>query len=188
MTNTPNPSRAGALPWSLLDGVQRLATRLRPPPWLEREVHNRVVLLLNHVLMQEDEAMKRLARHAGKSIHLDLTPVLATVVITPVGLLECVDAVATPDLRIELKSGSWAQAAQQWWRARDLDVHIYGDVMLAAEVGWLREHVRWDVEEDLARVLGDGPATAISGVARRVMDALGAFVRRQGPAPAGVSA
>lgn len=185
-SSSPSPLAKGPLPWSLLDGVQRLATRLRPPSWLEREVHNRVVLLLNHVLMQEDEAMKRLSRHAGKTIHLDLSPVVATVQVTPVGLLELVDATANSDLRIELKSGSWGQAAQQWWAARELDVHIYGDVMLAAEVGWLREHVRWDIEEDLARVLGDAPATAISGVARRVLDALAGFARRQAPVmPAG---
>lgn len=176
------------MPWNLLDGVQRLATKLRPPAWLEREVHNRVVLLLNHVLMQEEEAMRRLARHAGKTIHLNVEPVSATVAITPVGLLELVAPVASADLRIELKSGSWSQAAQAWWTQRELDVHIYGDVMLAAEVGWLREHVRWDVEEDLARVLGDAPATAISSLARRVLDAVTAFARRQGPAAAGLHA
>jgi ubiquinone biosynthesis protein UbiJ len=34
-------------------------------------------------------------------------------------------------------------------------VRIEGDVQLAAEVNWLIDHVRWDIEEDLARLMGD---------------------------------
>jgi ubiquinone biosynthesis protein UbiJ len=167
------------MPWQLLDGAQQWAQRLRPPTWLEHELHSRAVLLVNHVLMQEDEAMKRLARHAEKTIHLDLSPVVVRVRITAVGLLNLVSSdERMADLRIELKSGSWAQAAQRWWHDGEADVHIYGDVMLAAEVGWLREHVRWDLEEDLSRVLGDAPAAALSQGARRVAAALSSFVRR----------
>jgi hypothetical protein len=40
-------------------------------------------------------------------------------------------------------------------------VRIAGDVQLAAEVQWLVDHVRWDLEEDLSRVIGDAPAHAM---------------------------
>jgi ubiquinone biosynthesis protein UbiJ len=39
-------------------------------------------------------------------------------------------------------------------------VRIEGDVQLAAEVNWLVDHVRWDMEEDLSRLMGDAPAHA----------------------------
>jgi ubiquinone biosynthesis protein UbiJ len=53
-------------------------------------------------------------------------------------------------------------------------------VQLAAEVNWLVDHVRWDVEDDLARLIGDVPAHAIGTGARRVVAALRKFTA--GPA------
>ena len=175
-----------ALPWGLLDGLQRLATRLQPPDWLEREVHNRVVLLINHVLMQEPEAMKRLSRHAGKTIRLHVAPIEAVVLITPPGLLELgTQGSKAPDLGIELKSPGWSQAAKAVAQGMQPDLHIFGDVMLAAEIGWLREHVRWDVEEDLARLVGDAPAVTVVGAVRRLLDGLRRFAQPVAPvAPA----
>ena len=49
-------------------------------------------------------------------------------------------------------------------------------MQLAAEINWLVDHVRWDVEEDLARVIGDAPAHTVSQVARRAAQALRQFV------------
>ena len=55
-------------------------------------------------------------------------------------------------------------------------IRIEGDVQLAGEINWLVDHVRWDVEEDLARVIGDAPARAVAGMAGRVAGALRRFV------------
>ena len=49
-------------------------------------------------------------------------------------------------------------------------------MQLAAEVNWLVDHVRWDVEDDLARAIGDVPAHTIATGARRVVEALRQFV------------
>ena len=51
-------------------------------------------------------------------------------------------------------------------------VRIEGDVQLAAEVNWLADHVRWDVEEDLARLLGDAPAHALAQAGRALAQGL----------------
>ena len=64
-------------------------------------------------------------------------------------------------------------------------VRIVGDVQLAAEINWLVDHVRWDVEDDLARVIGDVPAHTIATGARRVVDALRQFVGERGGKSAG---
>jgi ubiquinone biosynthesis protein UbiJ len=48
---------------------------------------------------------------------------------------------------------------------------------LAAEVNWLIDHVRWDVEEDVSRILGDAPAHALVQAARSMAQALQQFVR-----------
>jgi ubiquinone biosynthesis accessory factor UbiJ len=49
-------------------------------------------------------------------------------------------------------------------------------VQLAAEVNWLVDHVRWDVEEDLSRILGDAPAHAVTSVAKQVVVGLKSFL------------
>ena len=51
-----------------------------------------------------------------------------------------------------------------------------GSHLCSSIIECLVENVRWDLEDDLARVVGDGPAHAVSGVARRVAQALRDFV------------
>jgi ubiquinone biosynthesis protein UbiJ len=43
------------------------------------------------------------------------------------------------------------------------------------------DHVRWDVEEDLARAIGDVPAHTLAQAARRAAQALRGFVGRFPP-------
>jgi ubiquinone biosynthesis protein UbiJ len=67
-------------------------------------------------------------------------------------------------------------------------VRIAGDVQFANEINWLVEHVRWDLEEDLSRLVGDAPAHAMGTAARRIVQALRQFTRPspgsgQPPAP-----
>jgi ubiquinone biosynthesis protein UbiJ len=50
-------------------------------------------------------------------------------------------------------------------------MEIRGDAALAAEVGWLAENLRWDIEDDLARIVGDLPAHQLAKTARWMVDA-----------------
>ncbi|MBI3530978.1 MAG: hypothetical protein HY068_00560 [Burkholderiales bacterium] len=45
-------------------------------------------------------------------------------------------------------------------------------------VNWLVDHVRWDIEEDLARIVGDAPAHALGQAARRMAEAVRQFLTR----------
>jgi ubiquinone biosynthesis protein UbiJ len=42
-------------------------------------------------------------------------------------------------------------------------------------VNWLVDNVRWDLEEDLSRVIGDVPAHALGEVARSMVEAVRKF-------------
>ena len=54
-------------PFPFLDElVPKLSSGLQPPAWMVDEIQRRLVLLVNHVLMQEPEAQARLRRQAGK--------------------------------------------------------------------------------------------------------------------------
>ena len=45
--------------------LQKSSANFQPPAWVVDETQRRIVLLLNHILMQEPEATRRLARHKG---------------------------------------------------------------------------------------------------------------------------
>jgi ubiquinone biosynthesis protein UbiJ len=151
---------------------------LRPPPWFIDEAQRRFVLLANHVLMQEAEAQSRLARQAGRVVEARWRMFSVRLVATPAGLLDLADASTPADLTLTFTDESPLQLMQAALRGDKPAVQIAGDVQFAAEINWLVEHVRWDLEEDLARVIGDAPAHALGNAGRRMAAALRRFVAR----------
>jgi ubiquinone biosynthesis protein UbiJ len=178
-------------PFSFLDGLfDRIGSRLRPPTWAVHEIQQRAVLFLNHVLQQEPEAQQRLVRQKGRVVRFEWRFVTLQLVATPAGLLDLAPEGAVPELTLIVTETSPLKLANATLRGDKPSVRIVGDVQLAAEVNWLVDHVRWDVEDDLARVIGDVPAHAIGNGARRVAAALRQFVGKAtgGPGRAGASA
>ena len=167
-------------PFSLLEGfLQKLPLpKLQPPSWAVDEVQRRVVLLLNHVLMQEAEAMARLTRQKGQVMLVQWRAFSFKLVATPAGLLDLAEPAAAPDLVMTVTDESPLVLAQAVLRGDKPAVRIEGDVQLAAEVNWLTEHVRWDMEEDLARVMGDVPAHTLSQMAKAMSSGLHQFITK----------
>ena len=164
-------------PFPFLDDLfSRLSSGLQPPSWVVEEVQRRLVLLANHVLMQESEAQARLARQAGRVVEARWRIFVVRLVATPAGLLDVAPQAGQPDLTLTLTEESPWELAQAAVRGDKPAVRIAGDVQFAAEINWLVEHVRWDLEEDLSRVIGDAPAHAIGDVGRRMVTALRQFV------------
>ena len=165
MTNT--------FPFSFLESI---ATRFQPPAWVVSEGQQRLVLFLNHVLMQEKEAQDRLARKKGSVLHIRWGLFALDLLITPPGLLDIAEPSAKPDLLVGVAVDSPMVLLQSVVAGKSPPVKIEGDVQLAAELGWLAENVKWDFEEDLSRVLGDIPAHTLAQAARRFGQAAKSFV------------
>ncbi len=164
-------------PFSFLgDLLNRVGERLQPPDWAVHEIQHRVVLFLNHVLQQEPEAQQRLLRQQGRVVRFQWRFVTMELVATPAGLLDLAPAGSVPELTLTVTDDSPFDIARATLRGDKPSVQIIGDVQLAAEVNWLVDHVRWDVEDDLARVIGDVPAHTLSNGVRRVAGALRQFV------------
>ena len=70
---------------------------MTPPDWAIDELQRRVVLLLNHVLMQEPLAMERLARQQGRVVRVQWQDFHFQVRISPAGLLQLERATDTTD-------------------------------------------------------------------------------------------
>ncbi len=185
MSHVPPDSVSGAAPGAGANPLQSLLGALRPPAWVIDELQNRLVLFLNHVLQQEPAATERLKRQAGKPLKLQWGDFHLVLAPTRAGLLErCDPASVTPELTVTLTQSSPFDLAQRVLAGDKPGVDIQGDVLLAAEIAWLVDNVRWDVEEDLSRVLGDAPAHALVGFARRAADGIKAFVERMPRPPA----
>jgi ubiquinone biosynthesis protein UbiJ len=148
------------------------------PDWLLHELQDKLVLLLNHVLGQEPAAMERLRRQQGRCIQLSWREFRLQWLITPAGLLERADAQASADLHLHINQDSPMSLVQGLVKGEKPAMRIDGDVMLAADINWLVDHVRWDMEEDLARLVGDAPAHHIANVCRRLSSALREFVAK----------
>ncbi len=174
----------------MLEGIlQNFNLPVAPPAWAVEETHRRTVLLLNHVLMQEPPAMERLARHKSRVVLAQWRSFTFKVAVTPAGLLDVAANDALPDLTLEVTETSPFAIAQTLMQGDKPAVQISGDVQLAADVSWLAENLRWDIEEDLSRVLGDAPAHGLVQAAQTFAAALRQFVgKRSRGGPTGPAA
>ena len=169
-------------PFSMLesffkDGAEHFA----PPPWAVEESHRRIVLLLNHILMQEPQARERLVRQKGRKLLAQWQNFSFKVMVTPAGLLDLAPSQVPVDLTLTVSESSPWALVQGLFKGEKPAVRIEGDVQLAAEVNWLADHVRWDIEEDISRIVGDAPAHMLVQACRNMLSALKNFVMQKSP-------
>jgi ubiquinone biosynthesis protein UbiJ len=162
----------------LADAFGQATSAFKLPDWMVGEAQHRLVLLLNHVLMQEPEAQARLARQKGQIVRVQWRGFEMQLAATPAGLCELTPS-GKPDLMLTVVEASPVALARQALEGQKPEVRIEGDVQLAADINWLVDHVRWDTEEDLARLIGDAPAHALAQAGRRVAQSLRAFVTQR---------
>mgnify|MGYP001756922034 FL=1 len=117
-------------PSSPLGFLQSLLGSIKPPEWVVDELQNRVVLFLNHVLMQEPQAQERLKRQKGKPVKVQWGEIHLTLAATPAGLLERPAADAVPELTMTLTQTSPFALAQSVIAGEKPGVDIQGDVQL----------------------------------------------------------
>ena len=165
--------------------LQSLASRFQPPDWFVEEGQQKLVLFLNHVLMQEQEAQNRLLRKKGSVIHIRWGIFALDLLVKSAGLLDRAGLGAKPDLVLAVAAESPGVVLQSVLAGKAPPVKIEGDVQLAAEIGWLADNLSWDVEEDLSRLIGDAPAHTLASVARQALAGLRQFLAQApGAAPA----
>lgn len=121
---------------------------------------------LNRLLRSEAWARERLLPFATETLELrapPLPPLRFT--ITAEGCLGAALPAAGPSLVITLGPEALAAAMKgEDHLLRSIDVA--GNAKLASEVMFLVRHLRWDVEEDLAKFVGDAAAHRLAGLAK----------------------
>ena len=110
---------------------------------------------LNHLLGQQSWAAGRLASFAGQCVEFRCPPFPdLRLKILQTGLLEGAPESAASELKVTLRPGALPMLL-----ARDdsalKQVEIEGSAELASEMQYLFRHLRWDIEEDLSKWVGD---------------------------------
>jgi len=116
---------------------------------------------INHVLKSEPWACAELAKHSGKTVLVQLPFGKLCIEIDEAGLLKTLQDLEDPSLALEFSAkalsdllGGAGNIKEQAFKA----VKITGDADLAQLIGRLAGQLRWEYEEDLARIVGDAQA------------------------------
>lgn len=170
---------------------------INPFSWIGPLALPRLALLLNHVVASEPVAMAKLKAHVGRTVDIrwtssfvppfaawlapgstsaDWAPQPVRLTITPAGLFELAtaDGAASPPVGLTLTvhlTAPWTMARRALQGERP-EVSIDGDAALAETASWLMKNLRWDIEDDLARWLGNTPSQVLRSVGESLKEAM----------------
>lgn len=113
------------------------------------------IFALNHLLSAEAWARDKLKPFAGQCVGFRAPPLPALHLdILDTGLLADAAQDAVPNLVVTIGPGA-LPALLRGEDALMREIGIEGNAELASTVQYLFRHLRWDVEEDLSKVVGD---------------------------------
>jgi ubiquinone biosynthesis protein UbiJ len=153
------------------------------------------VRALNALLRREEWARARLGRHAGKTVRLAVGGFRLSLTVDSEGYADLADPAVVPDVTLTADPAKFRIARLFQAGAENTDpaaaararadtiadmMHISGDAGLAQVVAELAAQLRWDVEDDLARLLGDIAAARLVGGARALSSGLRGAAARLG--------
>jgi len=129
---------------------------------------------INHVLKGESWAMTQLARHAGKVILLKLPVGKLCFELTSEGALAASTDIHAASLELEVSADALSTLVSGPGNLQEQamkSVKITGDADLAQLLGRLAGQIRWEYEEDLARLIGDAPANFAVSQGKKLVSA-----------------
>lgn len=119
---------------------------------------------INHLLRREEWARERLQPFAGRVARLAVPPTSVTLTVTAAGEVAPAENVE-PDVTLTVAAGSLFDVLRDPQAAASR-TQVAGDGNFAEAISYLFTHLRWDVEEDLSRVVGDVAAHRIANFGR----------------------
>lgn len=128
---------------------------------------------INHLLARESWARERLSQHAGHTAQLTVTPITLHLQVTEDGYVRAQDEVpaqSASNVRIEVPLSALSDFAAGGQAAVMKHVKIEGDAEFANTISYLAQHLRWEVAEDLSRLIGDTAAHRLTETARAAAD------------------
>lgn len=109
---------------------------------------------INHLLDGEAWARARLQPFSGQTVRFVCGPLVVSVVITGNGILATASASDTPAVTFTLPASAlWRAAGDR--AALIAEARINGAADLAESLGFVLRNLRWEIEDDLAPLIGD---------------------------------
>lgn len=124
---------------------------------------------LQHLTNQNSWSRKHLAIFAGKILQFNIAFIKTNLLILEDGSLGVAPDHAIPEATIHIPPSLALRLIAKDDTAKLL-IKIEGDTHLAAEVGKVLQQMRWDVEEDLSRIIGDIPANKIASISKKAFE------------------
>jgi ubiquinone biosynthesis protein UbiJ len=131
-------------------------------------IENLVLGALNHLLGQAEWARRQLQAFAGRQARFDMPPWQLAFSVSAEGLFEPVGE-GEIDVTVALPAETPLLALQGIDRAM-AEAHVTGNAEFATALSFVLKNLRWDAEEDLAKVVGDIAAHRIFGAASSLAD------------------
>lgn len=125
---------------------------------------------LNALLRREEWASNRLIPHSGKVLHFAAGRLQAQLQVTRDGFVRSADASAAANVTLTIPANRLSELpgilkTRDPARIASL-MHIEGDAGLAALVSDLARDLRWDIEDDVARLVGDIAAARLAATGK----------------------
>lgn len=124
-----------------------------------------VTRFLQHLTNQNAWSRPHLKPFAGKTVCVDFVLAKANLIILEDGSLAIAGETASPEANIHLPP-SLALRIMSGDESAKLLIKIDGDTHFATEFSKVLQHMRWDIEEDLSKVVGDIGAYKIGKVTK----------------------
>ena len=118
------------------------------------------VTALNHLLTQNNWALQRLARFAGKTARFDIAPFSFAYTILDDGLLRSADRYADADALCVIAPSLLPRLLLKDEKAHT-EIYSEGNAELLTEIFFLSRNLRWDIADDLSGMTGDIAAERI---------------------------
>lgn len=112
------------------------------------------VTALNHLFTQNNWALQRLARFAGKTARFDIAPFSFAYTILEDGSVRSADSAAAADALCVIAPSLLPRLALHDEKS-PAEIRSEGDPELLAEIFFLSRNMRWDAAEDLSGITGD---------------------------------
>ncbi len=120
---------------------------------------------LQHLTNQNNWSRKYLLPFAGKVLQFNILPFKAKLIILEDGSLGIPPDHATADAIIHIPP-SLAIRLMAKDESAKMEIRIDGDSHLATEITKVLQYIRWDVEDDLSKVVGDISSNKVVAMAK----------------------
>jgi ubiquinone biosynthesis protein UbiJ len=125
-----------------------------------------VTRFLQHITDQNAWSRQHLQVYAGKVVCFDFVLAKASLLILEDGSLAIAGETASPEATIHLPPSLTLRIMSGDESAKML-VKVEGDTHLATELSKVLQNMRWDIEDDLSKVVGDIGAFKIGEVSKK---------------------